>query len=120
MNVNAKSFLYGVLIGGAIASISTLLSTPQNGKDARRNVKRTREQLQQSFHEIRGEAVNVKDQVNKAINVSKSVVTDVTEDLKTSISAWQNEIEPNKDKIEKNIVEIQDEIEKLEKSLQTK
>ncbi|WP_096155245.1 MULTISPECIES: YtxH domain-containing protein [Bacillus] len=118
--MNTKSFLYGVLIGGVIASVSTLLSTPQNGKQARTNVKRTKDHLQQSFHEIKGEGINVKDQVNKAILVGKSVVTDVSEDLKTSLYTWQNEIEPNKEKIEKNIVEIQDEIEKLEKSLQTK
>jgi len=115
--MNGKSFIYGVIIGGAVAGVSTLLATPSSGEKMRNRVRSTKQQIQLSINELKDEAMGIKDQVSQAVEESKSVVTNFSNDLKTSVELWQNSIKPHQDSIQHSIALVEQELEKLEKKI---
>ena len=115
--MNGKSFIYGVIIGGAVAGISTLLTTPTNGEKMRNRVRSTKLQIQRSINEIKDEAMGLKNQVSQAVEESKSVVTSISNDLKTSVELWHNSINPHQESIQQSIALVEKELEELERNL---
>ncbi|MBM7620768.1 gas vesicle protein [Bacillus tianshenii] len=115
--MNGKSFIYGVIIGGAVAGVSTLLTTPTSGEKMRNRLRSTQRKIQLSINELKDEAMGIKDQVSQAVEESKTVVTTLSNDLKTSVELWQNSIKPHQDSIQQSIALVEKELEKLERNL---
>ncbi|QFT88263.1 YtxH-like protein [Bacillus sp. THAF10] len=116
--MNGKSFIYGVLIGGAIAGVSTLLTTPASGAEARLKVKNTKRNIQLALDEVKQEAINVKNQLTEAMEEGKATVGDLTNEVKISVDLWKNSIKPHQESIQQNIAALEKELEKLEKSIE--
>jgi gas vesicle protein len=115
--MNGKSFIYGVIIGGAVAGVSTMLATPTSGAKMRNRLRSKKQQIQLSINELKAEAMGIKDQVSQALGESKAVVTSLSNDVRTSVELWQNSIKPHQDSIQQSIALVEKELEKLEKNL---
>ncbi|WP_339149525.1 MULTISPECIES: YtxH domain-containing protein [unclassified Sutcliffiella] len=115
--MNGKSFIYGVLIGGAIAGISTLLTTPVSGAVRREQVKDAARNVQATLDELKNEAIQVKDQVAQALEEGKATVGNIAEEIQVSVDLWQNSIKSHQESIQQNIANVEKELENLEKEL---
>ncbi len=115
--MNGKSFIYGLVIGGALAGISTLLTTPTSGAVKRAQVKSAGRNIQSTIDELKNEALQVKDQVAQALEEGKATVGHLAEEIQVSVDLWQNSIKPHQEAIQQNIANVEKELENIEKEL---
>ncbi|KMJ57924.1 hypothetical protein AB685_13900 [Bacillus sp. LL01] len=115
--MNGKSFIYGILLGGTIAGISTLLTTPTSGATRRAQVKSAARNIQSTLNELKQEAIQVKDQVAQALEEGKATVGNIAEEIQVSVDLWQNSIKPHQESIQQNIANLEKELENLEKEM---
>lgn len=113
-----KSMFCGLLIGGLVGGIATLLVTPSSGKDLRGQLQLNREKLEETLHKLKSESMALKNQLALTAKEGKEIVKDVSTDLKRSISQFQKEIEPHKNHLQKEIEEVEIKIKQLEQTLQ--
>jgi gas vesicle protein len=84
-------FIEGLLIGGAIASIFTLLYAPKSGKKFRRDIQRKTVDLSDDFvdklKELQKKTENLlldtEKRIQKIISDGESVVSDLTKKIKS-------------------------------------
>lgn len=112
-----NSLLLGLIVGGVIGSVATLLSTPSSGKEFRGQINLSREQLENLLAQLKRESKALKDQLIKTAQESSGIVKDVSFDLKKTIQQFQQDIEPHKNDLMKEIEEIDQKIKQLEKNL---
>ncbi|WP_223700800.1 YtxH domain-containing protein [Sutcliffiella deserti] len=115
--MNGKSLISGIVVGSVIAGVSTLLTTPSSGESMRSKVRTTKEQAKLTFTELKSEAMQIKSNVSNVVEESKTVIPNVSKDLKTSLEIWQDSIRPHQENIQDNIALVEKEVEKLEKNL---
>ena len=107
----------GLLVGGIIGGIATLLSTPSSGKEIRSQMNMNRKQIEDLVHQLKKESKTLKVQLIQTAKEGSEVVKEVSSDLMKSIQQYQQETEPHKENIMKEIEEIDDKIKQLEKTL---
>ncbi|MFC0272061.1 YtxH domain-containing protein [Metabacillus herbersteinensis] len=117
---NNKSLMYGLLVGGLVGSMATLLSAPSSGRDLRGQIRFNRQRLEETVNQLKSEGVSLKDQVVQTAKESAGVIKEVSADLQNSIKQWQMEIEPHKNDLQKEIEEIELKIKQLEQALEEK
>ncbi|MGY3715653.1 YtxH domain-containing protein [Sutcliffiella cohnii] len=115
--MNGKSFMYGIIVGGVIGSITTLLTTPSSGKKIRDNLTVAQQNAKESYQDIAGEGKVLANDFKKAITESSNVITSVATDLKKSVQHWQNDAAHHRKNIEDKMENIQKELEELEKTV---
>jgi gas vesicle protein len=115
--MKAKSLTYGLIIGGVIGSISSLLSTPSSGRELRSQIKSKKEDWSQVFEEMKVHLGELKDSINTLSQEGKDTVQQISKDLQASVKQWQASTEPNNQKLQQEIQLIQSKIEELESSL---
>ncbi len=114
---NNKSLLVGLLVGGVIGGIATLLSTPSSGKELRSQINLNRKQIEDLVNQLKKESKALKVQLVQTAKESSEVVKEVSADLMKSIQQYQQDTEPHKENIMKEIEEIDSRIKQLEKTL---
>lgn len=114
---NKNSLLFGLVVGGVIGSIATLLSTPSSGKELRGQLNLNRKQLEDLLHQLKNESKALKEQLIKTVKDGSVVMKEVSSDFKKTVEQFQQEIEPNKNDLMKEIEEIDMKIKKLEQTL---
>ncbi|MBU7595059.1 YtxH domain-containing protein [Metabacillus halosaccharovorans] len=114
---NNKSLLVGLLVGGVIGGVATLLSTPSSGKELRSQINLNRKQIEDLVNQLKKESKALKVQLVQTAKESSEVVKEVSADLMKSIQQYQQDTEPHKENIMKEIEEIDTRIKQLEKTL---
>ncbi|WP_379970080.1 YtxH domain-containing protein [Ectobacillus sp. sgz5001026] len=114
---NYKAFLTGLLCGGAVAAVTVLLAAPSSGKDFRYSIKRKSDDLKNSLDEIKSDSIQLKDQIIQTAEESKDVFIELKNDIQKTFSSWKQETEPNKENIQKEILEIQQSLDSLQKNI---
>lgn len=114
---NNKSLLVGLLVGGVIGGVATLLSTPSSGKELRSQINLNRKQIEDLVNQLKKESKALKVQLVQTAKESSEVVKEVSADLMKSIQQYQQDTEPHKENIMKEIEEIDSRIKQLEKTL---
>lgn len=114
---NNKSLLVGLLVGGVIGGVATLLSTPSSGKELRSQINLNRKQIEDLVNQLKKESKELKVQLVQTAKEGSEVVKEVSADLMKSIQQYQQDTEPHKENIMKEIEEIDSRIKQLEKSL---
>ncbi|WP_044893214.1 YtxH domain-containing protein [Bacillus alveayuensis] len=113
----SKSFLLGMVVGGAISGVVSLLSTPSSGKELRNRLNENYKKINDLLTELKNEGSSLKEQITNCAKESIHVVKEVSSDLNQSILAWKKEIEPHKQEIKRELHEIEEKIKELENSL---
>lgn len=112
-----KHFLYGFLIGGAVASVSTLLSAPAPGRETRDSFKQSKDTWLKQLSELKDSLIDLK---NASINASKEGKTQVSHfisEINDSIASWKDGVNPHQVELQKEISEIEAAIRQLELTL---
>jgi gas vesicle protein len=113
-----KSLFCGLIVGGIIGGIATLLATPSSGKEMRGQLTINRKMLEDTIQQLKAESIALKNQIVITAKESSGVVKEVSTDLKRTINQFQKEIEPHKKDLQKEIEEVELKIKQLEKTLQ--
>jgi gas vesicle protein len=115
--MKGKSFFLGLLVGGMTAAVTTLLTTPNSGKENRLNVKETADQFKQHLLEIKSNLHELQHSVSTATLEGKVSIGEFVSDLKNVLIAWKEEIRPHQLQLQKEISSIEKTIEEIEASL---
>ena len=115
--MKAKSLLLGFIIGGVAASVTTLLSAPVSGKDARQYVKKNSECLKSQLNEFKDQLKEVSSSVVTATKEGKAAISAFSTELQSSINNWKQEIIPHQEKIQTELNAIEASIQELEMNL---
>ncbi|MBP2241078.1 gas vesicle protein [Cytobacillus eiseniae] len=112
-----KSLLLGFFIGGAAAGISTLLSAPASGKNTRKQLQERSRSLQNQLVDLKDKFIDIKSTTITASKEGTKEIIAFSADVKQSISSWKKDILPHQQELQKELKEIENAIQELEKSL---
>jgi gas vesicle protein len=115
-----KSLLIGMGVGGVIGGISALLTSPTSGRDLRHTIHNNKENLLTTINNLREEGLNVKDQVIKASDTGKRFITTFSDEIKEPFETWSAETAQSRLKIEEELRQIDQSIQRLEKTFNPK
>ncbi|MGF9966286.1 YtxH domain-containing protein [Bacillus rhizoplanae] len=116
----SKSFLTGVICGGAVAGLAVLFSTPSSGKDMRNKLKEKGNGIKKTISDITADTKLLKRQIVETASEGKEVIQELTHDMHETFSTWRQDIAQNKRHIEQEIEDIQKSIEKLQQAVPDK
>lgn len=115
--MNVKLLSYGLLVGFAAGAASTLLSTPQSGKEFRGTIKHTKDNWSDHMLEIQMNLQQVKESVQQVSKEGKESILTVVEELKESVQAWKRESDPAINNLQEELAAIQATMEELERTI---
>lgn len=118
--MNVKSLLIGFIIGGTVAGISTLLSTPASGRDARQKIQEKKECIQNQMIELNKKLIRVKDATIIASKEGKKEILAFSSDVKSSINKWKADVLPHQQELQKELQAIEIAIHELEQNINIK
>ncbi|MGF3102102.1 YtxH domain-containing protein [Rossellomorea sp. DUT-2] len=115
--MNKKSLAYGLLIGGVVGGVASLLTSPSSGKDIRAKIKDKKDDWTGVIEEMKVNIGELKDSIGTLSQEGKETVMQLSKDLQASFKQWQASTEPNNRRLQEEIQSIQRTIEDLEKSI---
>ncbi len=101
--MKAKTFFLGVTVGVVGGLATAIFTTPQSGEQLRSNIVRTAQTTKGNLHDVKQQVFTVKDSVIHLKNEAKNNIPKIISDLKTSISKFTQEIEPDATKLKRGI-----------------
>lgn len=116
-NMSAKSFFTGVIIGGIAAGVTTLLSTPMSGKDARKTIRDNSQAILTDIRELQVNITDIKDSITTATVEGKAIISSFIDDLKLTLNDWKLEIKPHQEQLQIELKELESTVNELESSL---
>ncbi|WP_404331136.1 YtxH domain-containing protein [Mesobacillus maritimus] len=117
--MNGKSLFLGFLAGGAIAGIATLLSAPAPGRETRNKIATNKNIAIAELQDIKERLLEIKDSASAASIEAKTVFADFIRDIKLALNEWETETAPIKQELAKELKELEQTLEELEKSFST-
>jgi gas vesicle protein len=114
-----KSLLLGILVGGAAAGITTLLTTPASGKETRQYLKENKDLWLNQLSVLKRNLAELKDAAVFASKEGKEGISIFVSDVKSAISDWKKEIRPHQQELQNQIQEIEKTLYDLEKTIKT-
>ncbi|MGG3914759.1 YtxH domain-containing protein [Rossellomorea vietnamensis] len=115
--MNKKSLAYGLLIGGVVGGVASLLTSPSSGKEIRAQIKDKKDDWTVVIEEMKGHIGELKESIGTLSQEGKETVLQLSKDLQASFKQWQASTEPNNQRLQEEIHSIQRTIEELEKSI---
>lgn len=115
-----SNWLAGFLVGGIAGAVTTLLTTPSSGKDVKKNMLKTKNFMKETAKEVIINANHIKQAVFHLIQEGKTVIPQISKEVKESIELWQETIQPNKNAIEEGIHNVQTSVKNLEETSKKK
>ncbi|MCA0149077.1 YtxH domain-containing protein [Rossellomorea vietnamensis] len=115
--MNKKSLAYGLLIGGVVGGVASLLTSPSSGKEIRAQIKDKKDDWTVVIEEMKGHIGELKESIATLSQEGKETVLQLSKDLQASFKQWQASTEPNNQRLQEEIQSIQRTIEELEKSI---
>lgn len=114
--ISKKSLLLGVMVGGAISTAATLLSTPSSGRDLRNQAKYQGVEWKGMLENLKQDGLRLKNQITETSKEGAELVKELTQEMKSSVTEWKLAVEPHQE----NIYEYLDQIESSLKDLEEK
>ncbi|GGE44459.1 hypothetical protein GCM10011391_24080 [Pullulanibacillus camelliae] len=102
-----KSYIVGFAVGSVVAGATVLLNAPKSGKDLRRDLKETINDANTSLGDVKSAALSLKNNVSDIVSKSLPTVKNTMIEVKSLVDAWQQDIQPNINKISKDIKKIE-------------
>ncbi|MBN8192560.1 YtxH domain-containing protein [Bacillus sp. NTK074B] len=115
--MNKKSLAYGLLIGGVVGGVASLLTSPSSGKEIRAQIKDKKDDWTGVIEEMKVHISELKESIGTLSQEGKETVLQLSKDLQASFKQWQASTEPNNQRLQEEIQSIQRTIEELEKSI---
>ncbi|MCC5802954.1 YtxH domain-containing protein [Rossellomorea vietnamensis] len=115
--MNKKSLAYGLLIGGVVGGVASLLTSPSSGKEIRAQIKDKKDDWTVVIEDMKGHIGELKESIGTLSQEGKETVLQLSKDLQASFKQWQASTEPNNQRLQEEIQSIQRTIEELEKSI---
>ncbi|WP_257391474.1 YtxH domain-containing protein [Cytobacillus gottheilii] len=115
--MKAKSFLLGLIAGGAAASISALLTAPASGKETRTVIHTNKNIVKHQLDHVKEQLLDIKRATTTVTKEGKVAFAAMSKDLKGSVNDWKNEIRPHEQNLKREIQEIETAIQELETTL---
>ncbi|MGM0863995.1 MAG: YtxH domain-containing protein [Bacillota bacterium] len=115
--MNKKSLAYGLLIGGVVGGVASLLTSPSSGKEIRAQIKDKKDDWTGVIDEMKVNIGELKESIGTLSQEGKETVMQLSKDLQASFKQWQALTEPNNRRLQEEIQSIQRTIEDLEKSI---
>ncbi|WP_044337787.1 YtxH domain-containing protein [Rossellomorea aquimaris] len=115
--MNKKSLAYGLLIGGVVGGVASLLTSPSSGKEIRAQIKDKKDDWSEIIDEMKVHIGELKESIGTLSQEGKETVLQLSKDLQASFKQWQASTEPNNRRLQEEIQSIQRTIEDLEKSI---
>ena len=116
----AKSFITGVICGGAVAGLAVLFSTPSSGKDMRGKLKEKGNDIKKTLADITADTKLLKRQIVETASEGKEVFQELKDDMHDTLSNWKQDISQNKRHIEQEILDIQNQLRNYKKLFRKK
>jgi len=110
-----KHFLYGFIAGGLAAGISTMLTAPNSGDVTRVRIKKKKQLVLKQLHDLKTNLMQLKDSATIATKEGKTNISKFLSEVKTSLTQWEKEIHPQQQAIQRELVEIKEIIQELER-----
>lgn len=114
--MKAKSVLMGMLAGGAVAGIATLLAAPKSGYE-RGTLIANKDEFIGSIKDVKESAVELKAVVSTASKEGKAYIQTFITDVNTAIVEWKAQTKKNKKGLQENAKQLEDSIKELESEL---
>ncbi len=115
-----KSIALGLLVGGAAGAVVSLLTTPSSGKELRSQIFAQVTEWKAMIDSIIEDGLTLKDQIAQTSKEGAALISELTEEMKTSVSEWKSAVEPSQDNIHTYLEEIEASIKDLEEKLNAK
>jgi len=115
--MKVRSLILGFIIGGAAASVSTLLTAPVSGKETRQYVQKNTACLKNKLTDLKVQLIDLTNSVIHASKEGKESISIFSSEMKTSINNWKEDISSNQQKIQKELQEIETAFQELEANL---
>ncbi|WP_017754274.1 YtxH domain-containing protein [Calidifontibacillus oryziterrae] len=109
-----KSLFLGLFVGTIAGAATVMLTTPKNGNEIRQIVKQNSTKVIEAIDNLKSESIKLKNQINNASMESITILKDFSKDVKTSVQAWKDDIEPNQTRIVDELKNIEESIKELE------
>jgi gas vesicle protein len=112
--MKVKSFLYGFMTGGLAAGVSVLLTAPNSGKVTRGQMKKNTQILLNQLQVIQKNLLDVKKSAVHASKEGRAQISTFLTDVKMALAQWEEEVRPQQEQIQKEIIEMKETIQELE------
>ncbi len=109
----AKSFIYGVTIGGVAAGVSVLFLTPKSGKNVRQELKGQMTDFNTSVDDIKHAVYNVRSNINELKTTGLPLVRTTIQDIKGMVDTWRSDIQPHIGRIIEDTKKLGDETKRI-------
>lgn len=115
--MKASTFFLGLATGTAAAAITVLYSTPKPGREIRSSLTLASVDWKEKFKDISESLCKLKNSVTHLTKEAKETIPTAVDGLKQSFDTWQQATEPNRKRLENELVAIQEAIENLEQTI---
>lgn len=111
-----KSFVTGAFFGGLAAGSAVLLLTPHSGEEWRREMKAKSRSVGSALQQIKNDGIALKNDIVIGSKTSIPAIKEGAKGIKLSIDRWRKDTEPDIEALQKQIQELNDQLDKLEET----
>ena len=112
--MKVKSFLYGFMTGGIAAGVSILLTAPNSGKVTRDKMKKNTHIVLTQLQVIKKNLSDLKSSALHATKEGRAQIFAFLSEVKIAIAQWEEEVRPQHQQIQREIIEMKETIQELE------
>ena len=111
--MKASTFFLGLAAGSVAAAVTVLYSTPQSGSELRTTVRDASTDMKEMFKDVKGKVDDLKESISHLTKEAKETVPAAIDGIKGSVEQWQQSTEPNRERMEKEIIRNSKALEEL-------
>lgn len=111
-----KNILVGFIVGTIGGATLAVLNAPKSGKDLQSSLTESSGTIKSASNQIKEEVSNIKNSVLRAKHEASNI-GDLVDEVKTLVSNFQKDIEPNVDHLKTGVDDINNRVSKIEKKL---
>jgi len=115
--MNGKSLFLGFLTGACAAIVATSLGAPASGKETKRKLAENKQLITTELKDLKENLIKIKDSISTVSKEGKATISEFVHDVKFAIAEWKLSTEENKTELSKDLKEIEQTLEDLEKNL---
>ncbi|MBS3680529.1 YtxH domain-containing protein [Ornithinibacillus massiliensis] len=112
-----KSLMLGIMVGGVVGAVTTLLTTPSSGKEFRNKVKDQSQEWMELLENLKLDGLRLKNQIAATSKEGVSLIKDLTHEMKSSIVEWKESVEPHQKNIHQYLEQIESSLKDLEEKV---